>query len=132
MASLRHTHRSWKSRVLDYLVYVAIGLLSVCVTLVVAVHISDPDIASQVITALFSATLVIAYLVAENWKGARRDLLLICCAAVLLTHLVAYAIAFRLAGRTRAILAGPATLLEIALFSYALQKVMCKRANSKQ
>lgn len=108
------------------------GLLFVCVTLVAAVHIPDPDLGSQIVTAVFGGALVISYLVKENWKAVRHRALFVFCAVVLLIHFGAYAVAYGIAGRTKAVLAGPAIIVEIVFFSYVFDRLMRKEPTSQQ
>ncbi len=121
------TNRGWKSRVVDYIAYIAIGLFVVAVSLAAAVYISSPGLAVQAATAILTGCAIGAYVINKTWKRNHRRVLFMVCTLLLAIHLVGYAIAFRLAGVTKAFLAGPATVLEIALFSYVIDEIMRKQ-----
>jgi hypothetical protein len=106
-----------KFRVVDFVTYFGIGLLLVGFVFIVAARISDDDVAAQLVTAFFSACVLVAYVVNDQGRTSERKLLVGYCAAIVVIHFAAYIFALRTLGRTRAMTAGLLTVLELVFLA---------------
>jgi hypothetical protein len=116
--------RTWKSRLIDYSIHVAIGLSLVSLIWLMAARDVDTDLGAQLLTAFFGAVVLAVYIVQSCWGRHRHGALLAYSLAVVGIHAVVFVLVFRVAGRTNAWLAGGVIVFELAVFSELAERVV--------
>ena len=116
--------QSVRSRALDYLAYLSIGLLIVGFIVFSSFAFSDPQLGSQLVTAFITGCILVAFIVADYWGHSPRKMLIAYCATITMIHFAAYIVAFKVLGPTKSILAGLLTPVELGLFWWAAGKIV--------
>jgi hypothetical protein len=107
--------RSIASRLLDFLGYLAISVLVVGFTIIVAIRVSQPELASQLAVAFFTGCFIVAYIVQSYRRRTEKQALLLFCSGFLVIHFALYLSVFVFLGRTKTITAGLLTAIECAV-----------------
>jgi hypothetical protein len=116
--------RSWKSRARDYSWYMGISLCVVGLTVLLAIYVPDPDLATQLLTGFLGASLIAGYIISSFWKKKLHSTLLTYVAAVVGAHSVMWMMAYRLMGRTSAPVVSLSLIVEIAVLVSVAERIL--------
>jgi hypothetical protein len=121
--------RTWKSRLIDFGIYITIGLGLIGLIWLGVTRGIDADLGTQLLVVVFGACLLLAYIIQSCWKRHQHGMLLIYCLAAVGVHAAIFLLLYRFFGRANAWLVGPVIVLELGVFSYLAERTVSGEAS---